>query len=122
MYFTAVLEYLLTEILELSGNSAADRSSDKIDIRDLQIATDNDSELASMLAKWNWMGGGVLPNIHRVLLPDSYDGASEDEDLPSSPREPLLTQEYIRSRNTTRTKSRKKSRKKNRKKSKRRSR
>ena len=127
MYFTAALEYLMAEILELAGNSARDRSSDMIDIRDLKLATENDEELSAMLAKWNWMGGGVLPNIHRSLLPDVYDDTDEHEDLTVPPSEPVLTQEYIQSRATPPRKkskrvSRKKSKRVSRKKSKRRGR
>ena len=101
IYFTAVIDYLLAEILELAGNSARDRRSNMISIRDLQMATSNDVELQKMLAKWSWMGGGVLPNIHRVLLPDAMDELDEDEDddegLPAFPLEPVLTQDYARS-------------------------
>ena len=65
------------------------------------MATSNDVELQKMLAKWSWMGGGVLPNIHRVLLPDAMDELDEDEDddegLPAFPLEPVLTQDYARS-------------------------
>ena len=69
IYLAAVLEYLAAEFLELSGNSAIDAKRARIKVRDLQLATLNDEELNKLLSDWNWVGGGVLPNIHRVLLP-----------------------------------------------------
>ena len=41
--------------------------------RHLQFAASrNDEELSKMLGKHNIVGGGVLPNIHAVLLPNRH--------------------------------------------------
>ena len=69
IYLAAVLEYLTAEFLELSGNSARDAKRTRIKIRDLQLSTLNDVELKRITSDWNWMGRGVLPNIHYSLLP-----------------------------------------------------
>ncbi len=52
VYLAAVLEYLCAEILELAGNAARDNKKTRIVPRHITIAS-----------------GGVLPNIHAVLLP-----------------------------------------------------
>jgi histone H2A len=65
----AVLEYLCAEILELAGNAARDNKRKRIIPRHLQLAVRNDEELNKLLGGVTIAAGGVLPNIHQVLLP-----------------------------------------------------
>ena len=69
VYLAAVLEYLSAEILELSGNAARDKKKKTINPRHIQLAIRNDEELNKLLDKVTIAQGGVLPNIHTVLLP-----------------------------------------------------
>jgi histone H2A len=69
VYFAAVLEYLTAEILELAGIAARDNNHQRIHARDIQLAISNDEELDKLFDKLSIPGGGVLPNIHAVLLP-----------------------------------------------------
>ena len=69
VYLAAVLEYLTAEILELAGNAARDNKRQRIVPRHLQLAVRNDEELNKLLGGVTIASGGVLPNIHTVLLP-----------------------------------------------------
>merc|ERR1711879_1038436 len=71
VYVAAVLEYLCAELLELAGNAARDNKRQRIVPRHIQLAVRNDEELNKLLGNVTITGGGVLPNIHAVLLPAS---------------------------------------------------
>jgi histone H2A len=64
-----VLEYLTAEILELAGNAARDNKKARIVPRHIQLAVCNDEELNKLLGNVTITSGGVLPNVHALLLP-----------------------------------------------------
>jgi histone H2A len=57
------------EVLELAGNAARDNKKTRIVPRHIQLAVRNDEELSKLLGGVTIAAGGVLPNIHSVLLP-----------------------------------------------------
>jgi histone H2A len=79
VYLAAVLEYLAAEILELAGNAARDNKKTRIIPRHIQLAVRNDEELNKLLGGVTIAAGGVLPNIHAVLLPKKSESAEPKE-------------------------------------------
>ena len=69
VYLAAVLEYLCAETLELAGNAARDNKKSRIIPRHITLAVRNAEELNKFLGGVTVASGGVLPNIHSVLLP-----------------------------------------------------
>ena len=90
VFVAAVLEYLAAEILELAGNAARDNKKHRIVPRHIQLAIRNDEELNKLLADVTIAQGGVLPNIHNVLLPKTKgkgkkdDGDGDEDDIDES--------------------------------------
>ncbi len=88
MYLSAVLEYLAAEILELAGNAARDNKRTRITPRHIQLAVRNDEELNKLLGGVTIASGGVLPNIHAVLLPKKKAGEEVAAKPASSGKKP----------------------------------
>ncbi len=53
----------------MAGNAARDNTKNRIVPRHIQLAIRNDEELSKLLGSVTIASGGVLPNIHSVLLP-----------------------------------------------------
>lgn len=56
-------------MLELAGNAARDNKKTRIVPRHIQLAVRNDEELSKLLGSVTIANGGVMPNIHNMLLP-----------------------------------------------------
>ncbi|WJX73055.1 hypothetical protein P8452_56879 [Trifolium repens] len=77
VYLAAVLEYLAAEVLELAGNVARDNKKTRIVPRHIQLAVRNDEELSKLLGDVTIANGGVMPNIHNMLLPKKAGSSSK---------------------------------------------
>ncbi|CAH8603400.1 unnamed protein product [Heterobilharzia americana] len=68
VYMSAVIEYLVAEVNELSGNAAKANKRKTITPRHIMLGVRNDSELNELLKHVHISHGGVLPCIHPALL------------------------------------------------------
>ena len=117
VYLAAVLEYLAAEILELAGNAARDNKKTRIIPRHIQLAVRNDEELnkvsprplfgppraptltpvnpfpPQLLGGVTIAAGGVLPNIHAVLLPKKSEKADAEPKEPKAKKAPKVKKE-----------------------------
>ena len=62
VYAAAVLEYLVSEVLELSGNACKDNGKRRIIPRHIKLALDLDEELRALTKQSILPGAGVVPN------------------------------------------------------------
>lgn len=68
VYLTAVLEYIVAEILELSGNAAKNMNTSTITPYHIMHAVRSDTaELEFLFGGMIFGSSGVLPNIHPIL-------------------------------------------------------
>jgi histone H2A len=64
VYLTAVVEYLIAELLEYSGNYARDAKRVRIINRDLRFTVSNKEELGKLFSSKKYLlGGGVMPTL-----------------------------------------------------------
>jgi len=81
-YSYAFTLYLVHPFYSL-GNAARDNKRTRITPRHIQLAVRNDEELNKLLGGITIASGGVLPNIHAVLLPKKRPGEEEGVAKPS---------------------------------------
>ncbi|KAJ6648802.1 Histone H2A.1 [Pseudolycoriella hygida] len=68
VYAATVLEYLVTELLELAGNEAIRDKHARITPRNIMFAIRKDEEFLHLMDKVTIPDAGVVPNVHPALL------------------------------------------------------
>jgi histone H2A len=63
------LEYLVSEVLELSSEIARGKKRHRIIPRHIQLAIHSDDELKNLLKDVTIAEGGIVSSIHPALLP-----------------------------------------------------
>ena len=83
-FLPSSLLLLPPQVLELAGNASRDNKKTRIVPRHIQLAVRNDEELSKLLGSVTIAAGGVLPNIHSVLLPKKT--APKEGAAPAAPK------------------------------------
>jgi histone H3/H4 len=70
VYYAAVVEYLVSEVLDLASNAARDSKAKRVIPRHLLLSIANDEELNHVFPPTKTVipHGGVVPNVHQILL------------------------------------------------------
>lgn len=84
IYLAAVTEYLVAEVLELSGNAARDNRRSRIIPRHVLLAIATDEELNKLLRGCVIPQGGVLPFILPTLFPKDTGDSTHQSSSTSS--------------------------------------
>jgi histone H2A len=91
VYLAAVMEYLVAEVIEVSGNKTKDLDMKRIRPRHVQLAIRTDDALDKFLDAVTIASGGVMPFVHPSLLPKKREKkakeetAEEKEETPAAP-------------------------------------
>ena len=83
LMMAAVLEYLMAELFESSGNFTMQKNKKRINNRHIQLALQTDEEFQKLLQGSIIHQGGVLPHIEPALLPKKKAKAGEAMANPS---------------------------------------
>ena len=69
VYATAVLEYLVTELLEVAGNTTIKAKRKRISPEDISLAVRSDEDLSKLLRGFSCCTGDKLTNVSKALVP-----------------------------------------------------
>lgn len=69
VYATAVIEYLLTELLELAGNTTMKAKRKRILPEDISLAVRSDEDLSKLLRGFSCCTGDKLKDVSKALVP-----------------------------------------------------
>lgn len=72
VYLSAVIEYIISEIIQLSGNNACNMNNNRINAKHVNLSILNHNELSKLFKNTIISRGGVVPYINPVLLPPKY--------------------------------------------------
>lgn len=70
IFLAAVLEYITSDILSSASINCIEEKRTRIVVKDIELSVRNDSELDRLIRSLNFLfiGGGVVPFIHPLLL------------------------------------------------------
>lgn len=68
VFLTGVIEYLVAELLEISGSRTLESNRKRINPRDIKLAVNDDLEFDKLFKDVNIMQGGVVPSIRPELI------------------------------------------------------
>lgn len=88
VYATALLEYLLYEVIEMAGQCTQQNKRLTIKGRDILLSMRNDAELSKLSGNVSIVNAGVVPSLHAIAEPKEKRAPREAAPAPAVAKKP----------------------------------
>jgi len=99
------LEYLVAEVVEMAGAAAMQNKRHRITPRHIALCTRSDDEFNRLFKSVDIMAGGVLPNVHPVLIKKQHTVKKRHTKYPCDDNDNDDDESSVKSKSKSKSKS-----------------